>query len=414
MEELATGPDGPPPGLPDRPTRESTLGATTPASVPPDDVAIERPTWPHIVARVLLLLLGGVTLYYLLPQLLDVWEQVPRLWSLGIGWFAVMLILEAGSFACQWKLTRTALPQVSWFVAATSQLTSNAVSKIVPGGAVGGAATGYRMLSVSGVSRPTAGAALAATSIVSNGVLLALPMVAVIGSIITAPVPGDLAVIAWGGALLFLALFTVVFILVRFDRPLWACGRIIERSAGWLHRHVIDPVRARVGLARRRAPGDREADGAPRGPTAAGLVHQRDKMISTLGSRWRVALAAAVGNWGLDYLALVAAIYAVTGSKPRLSVILLAYGAAAVLSMIPITPGGLGFVEAGLAATLVVAGVHGADALLATLAYRIVSYWLPLPAGLVASILFRRRYGRVEDEPGRPGGTIAGAVPDPA
>ena len=125
------------------------------------------------------------------------------------------------------------------------------------------------------------------------------------------------------------------------------------------------------------------------------MVHQRDAMVDALGSRWEMALAAAVGNWGLDYLALVAALYAV-GAKPRLSLVLLAYGAAAVLSMIPITPGGLGFVEAGLTATLIAAGVAGSDALLATLAYRVVSYWLPLPAGLGASVLFRRRYGRVD------------------
>jgi uncharacterized protein (TIRG00374 family) len=226
------------------------------------------------------------------------------------------------------------------------------------------------------VNRGTAGAALAATSIVSNGVLFALPMVAVIGSIVSAPVPRDLAVIAWGGALLFVLLFGVVFVLVRFDRPLWLFGRVVEVVARW------------VG-ARLRRPG---------GPTAEGLVHQRDVMVDALGSRWEVALAAAVGNWGLDYLALVASLYAV-GAKPRLSLILLAYGAAAVLSMIPITPGGLGFVEAGLAATLTAAGVSGPDALLATLAYRFVSYWLPLPAGLGASIAFRRRYGRIESEP---------------
>jgi len=98
--------------------------------------------------------------------------------------FIVWLLsaVQLGSFVCQWALTRTALPQVSWFVAGTSQLVSNAVSKTVPGGAAMGAATGYRMLSVSGVNRGTAGAALAGTAIVSNGVLFALPMVAVIGS----------------------------------------------------------------------------------------------------------------------------------------------------------------------------------------------------------------------------------------
>jgi len=204
-------------------------------------------------------------------------------------------------------------------------------------------------------------------------VLFALPMVAVIGSILSAPIPRDLAVIAWGGALLFIALFALVFTLVRFDRPLWAAGRAVERVGHWIRRRLH-----RTG-----------------GPTAAGLVHQRDVMVDALGSRWQVALAAAVGNWGFDYLALVAALYAV-GATPRLSLVLLAYGAAAVLSMIPITPGGLGFVEAGLTATLIAAGVAGPDALLATLAYRVVSYWLPLPAGLVASVVFRHRYGQLD------------------
>jgi len=246
----------------------------------------------------------------------------------------------------------------------------------VPGGGAMGAAAGYRMLAVSGVNRGTAGAALASTAIVSNGVLFALPMVAVVGSIVSAPIPSDLAVIAWGGALLFIALFAIVFTLVRFDRPLWAAGRTVERVTGW-----IWPKLHRTG-----------------GPTAAGLVHQRDVMVDALGSRWEVALAAAVGNWGLDYLALVACLYAV-GATPRLSLILLAYGAAAVLSMIPITPGGLGFVEAGLTAALIAAGVPGDSAVLATLAYRMVSYWLPIPAGLVGTILFRRRYGRVDSQP---------------
>ena len=354
---------------------EATLGATMPLG-PPIEAEPARPPWWRILWRLLFLLLSAAALYVLLPQLLDVWDQIPKLGDLNRIWFAAVILLEAGSFACQWKLTRTALPMVSWFVAGTAQLVSNAVSKIVPGGAAVGAATGYRMLSVSGVNRGTAGAALAATAIVSNGVLFALPMVAVIGSILSAPVPSDLAVIAWGGALLFLLLFGVVFVLVRFDRPLWMVGRLVERISRWLGAHLH-----RSG-----------------GATAVGMVHQRDVMVDALGSRWETALAAAVGNWGLDYLALVAALYAV-GATPRLSLILLAYGAAAVLSMIPITPGGLGFVEAGLAATLTAAGVSGPDALLATLAYRFVSYWLPLPAGLVASILFRRRYGRIEAEP---------------
>jgi uncharacterized membrane protein YbhN (UPF0104 family) len=49
-------------------------------------------------------------------------------------------------------------------------------------------------------------------------------------------------------------------------------------------------------------------------------------------------------------------------------------------------------VEAGLAVTLVWAGLPTAAATLAVLAYRMVSYWLPLVAGIVAAVVYRRRY----------------------
>jgi uncharacterized membrane protein YbhN (UPF0104 family) len=45
------------------------------------------------------------------------------------------------------------------------------------------------------------------------------------------------------------------------------------------------------------------------------------------------------------------------------------------------------------AALLILAGVRAGDAFLATLAYRIASYWLPLLAGPPAYLLFRHRYG---------------------
>ncbi len=91
-----------------------------------------------------------------------------------------------------------------------------------------------------------------------------------------------------------------------------------------------------------------------------------------------------------DYLALLAALVA-SGSRPRASLVLLAYVASVVLGMIPLTPGGLGFVEAGLATMLVLAGVPGPAATLATQAYRLVSYWLPIVSGPIAFALYRRR-----------------------
>jgi uncharacterized membrane protein YbhN (UPF0104 family) len=42
---------------------------------------------------------------------------------------------------------------------------------------------------------------------------------------------------------------------------------------------------------------------------------------------------------------------------------------------------------------LTLAGVRAGDAVLATFAYRLFSYWLPLPVGLGAWVWHRRRYG---------------------
>jgi uncharacterized membrane protein YbhN (UPF0104 family) len=61
-----------------------------------------------------------------------------------------------------------------------------------------------------------------------------------------------------------------------------------------------------------------------------------------------------------------------------------------VLGQIPITPGGLGFVEAGLI-MLTLAGVSTGDAVLASFAYRLFSYSLPLPLGVLGVALHRRK-----------------------
>ncbi len=92
---------------------------------------------------------------------------------------------------------------------------------------------------------------------------------------------------------------------------------------------------------------------------------------------------ASFGKWGFDFLALVMAVRGV-GHDDTSSLLLLAFVTASLLGRIPFTPGGLGFVEAGLTGTLTLAGLSPGDAATATLAYRLVSYWLPIPFGAVA------------------------------
>jgi hypothetical protein len=323
------------------------------------------------MGRVAVLLLGAGALYGLAPELVAVWSQTPRLASVSWLWFLAMALCEAGSLVAVWALARVALPRLSWFTAGTAQLASNAVSRTVPGGAPVGGALYYRMLAGAGIDTAAAGTMLAATSILSTGTLFAVPGLAVLASLVGVSIPPGLASVAWAGAGLFLLLFLAGVVAIFTDRPLAGAVRSVARGA-------------------RRLPGGRGRTDPEVAVRRA--LHARDVVARDLGGRWPAALASSAANWGLDFLALAAAVAAV-GARPRLSLLLLAYALAAVLAMLPITPGGLGFVEAGLTATLTVAGMSAADALLATLAYRIVSFWLPIPAGLVAYLLYRRRFG---------------------
>jgi uncharacterized protein (TIRG00374 family) len=97
---------------------------------------------------------------------------------------------------------------------------------------------------------------------------------------------------------------------------------------------------------------------------------------------------------GFDYLSLLFALRA-TGSSPRPSLVLLAYAATGIIALLPITPGGLGLVEASLSSMLILAGVSATNAFVATLVYRLGSYWLPLMAGPIAYVLFRHRYSAI-------------------
>jgi uncharacterized protein (TIRG00374 family) len=309
----------------------------------------------------------GVSLYLVAPSLLDVFSSWRDLDTIKPTWLAAMAALQLASLACVWALQRLAIRAPSWPPVVSSQLAGNALAKIAPGGGALGAALQYRMLVKAGLPGNRAAAGLTAVNLLTFAVVLALPVLAV-PAILRGGVSKDLVQAAVIGAVVFVVLFAVAATLIAFDRPLLWVGRVIQA------------VRNR--LRRRSEPLHRLPER---------LMRERDRIVGILGPRWKRALAATIGRWAFDYATLVAALAAV-GSEPRPVLVLLAFCAAQVLAQIPITPGGLGFVEAGLTAMLALAGVSGGDAVLATFTYRLFSYWLPLPVGLLAYGWHTRRY----------------------
>jgi len=330
--------------------------------------AESQPAQPRRLRRtVFWLAVTGISLYLVAPSLIDVLGSWSELDTLSPGWLAAMPVLQAATLACLWALQYVALRAPSWPAVITSQLAGNALAKIAPGGGALGAALQYRMLVKSGVPGPRTVAGLTAANLLTFAVVLALPVLA-LPAIIRGGVSRTLVEATVIGLVVFAALFAIGTVLIALDGPLAWVGRQIQRVRNRLRRGT-EPLR--------HLP-DR-------------LLRERDRIVGTLGPRWKRSLAATVGRWAFDYATLLAALAAV-GSTPRPALVLLAFCAAQVLAQIPITPGGLGFVEAGLTAMLALAGVSAGAAVLATFAYRLFSYWLPLPVGLAAYGWHARRY----------------------
>jgi uncharacterized protein (TIRG00374 family) len=314
------------------------------------------------------LAITGISLYLVAPSVLDTLASWRDIKKFGPEWLLVMLASQTAAMASLWALQHTAIAVASWPAVTTSQLAGNAMAKVAPGGGAVGSALQYRMLVTAGVRPRAAVSGLTAANILTFAVVLALPVLAV-PALIRGSVDRTLTEAAIAGLIVFVLLAACGAVVFALDGPLVWIGRTAQRIRNRLRRNC-EPLRT---LPER-------------------LLRERDRILNTLGPRWKRALLATVGRWAFDYATLLAALASVHVT-PRPGLVLLAFCAGQLLAQIPITPGGLGFVEAGLTAMLTLAGVGAGNAVLATFVYRLFSYWLPMPVGLGAWVWHRHRYG---------------------
>ena len=202
-------------------------------------------------------------------------------------------------------------------------LAGNAITDSLPGGDAAGAAVQFRMLTTAGFDTDTAVGGLTAFSLLGVGGLLALPLFALPTILAGAPVSPGLvhtALLGIAGFVLY-AIFGVI--VLRTKQPLAALGRAAQRVWNRLTRGRRPPV------------------------TGLDTDCERDTIRTVLGRNWWQAVLLTAGRLGFDYACLLAALRA-TGAGPRPSLVLLAYTAASILALFPVTPGGLGVVEASL------------------------------------------------------------------
>jgi uncharacterized protein (TIRG00374 family) len=335
-------------------------------------------TTKRSLRRLALLLIAFLVLDHLvLPQLAGARRAVDVLNRVEPAWLVAGVVLEALSIAAFARLTWTLLPPTSRPSMPTMvriTLSTLGLSHVIPGGTAAGTSLGYRLLTNAGASGSEAAFAIASQGLGSAVVLNVLLWV---GLVVSIPARGFNPLYATAALLGGLLLAVVAAAVVSATRGEDRVVALACRVAGRLP-FVDDDVLA--GALRRVASQLRSLVGQPR--------------LLLRATGW------AAANWLLDMAAL-AVFLAAFGAHPPIDGLVVSYGVANVLAAIPITPGGLGVVEATLTAALVGFGLPRAQALVGVVSYRLANFWLPIPAGAAAYLALKvtdRRDRRVHRE----------------
>lgn len=313
-----------------------------------------------------------VFVYFGIPAITNARNAVDRLSTVDPIRLAIGLGLELMSLVAYSLSTRAALPprSVRWPVLIRIQLTTRAVTNVVPGGSAAGSALGYRLLTLSGVRGADAGFALVTSAVVSALMLNVILWVTLLISIPAAgfrPIYVTMAMIA---VFILAAFGSVVFALMKGQTQAERFVRAVARKVRFLNEDRM------VQLVERLAERLRELADEP------ALVR-------------RLALFSAA-QWLLDAAALWVFLSAF-GVYVRVDSLLVSFAVANISTVIPITPGGLGVLDATLVAMLALFG-YGEVAGLAVPMYRLAQYWLPIPLGALAYISLRAGPWRVDRE----------------
>ena len=305
--------------------------------------------------------------------------------SMGaMTWPQVLLVAgaAAASMASAWVMICSVLPSIRLREAAAVNLGSNAVANTLPAGGALAMGVSWAMLSSWGISTAEYVLYTLVSGIWNVFARLGLPVLALVILVTVSPARAGLIAAAAVGLALLAALAAGLGLLIRSESFAVRAGRALQRV-----------LAAACRLARRQLP-----------PGAAGwLPGFRDRAGARIAARgWRITAATAASNLTL-WLVLLACLRGVGLSQAQVpwQTSLAAFAFVRLLTVLPITPGGLGITELGLIAILASGVGHRASAQVtaAVLLYRAVTYLPPIPLGAIACLVWRHAPGLIRTSP---------------
>jgi uncharacterized membrane protein YbhN (UPF0104 family) len=365
----------------------------------PDDAAARQPAYGRRSRLLLRALVTTAVVVALVSQRRSLLSASDRLGRISPAWLVLALGAETVSYLAAAELQHHLLASTGIRVDRRSLVAlsyaGTAISATVPAGpAVSGRYT-FRALQRRGTTAGTAAWVLAASAVLSIVTLAVLGLVGaqlrgvgvlcsaiggVVGSAVLLGITGVLAALVWAS---------------RHRRRVERFAISVSASC----HAVLGSIFRRVG---------RTPQPAHTGPAAVSWLlddgaEQDDQALGP--ARVAVALGLASANWLADALALAVAFVAL-GLEVPWQGLLLAYVVTQVATSVPLLPGSLGVAEGSMAAALVCSGVRPAAAIAGVLVYRLVSFWMVLPAGWLAWTCLRRGEARLTGPESRPCGPI--------
>jgi len=314
-----------------------------------------------------LAVLAVVVVFLVVPQMRTAVGYLGVLGRPRTGWVVLGIALEAASFVAYGLLTRSLLPErgrPSWHWLLRLDVLGAGLTHILPGGGATASGLRFKLLKDNGV----AGTDAALASVVQGlGSAIVVNVLLLAGILVVLPERGGNPRYVTGAITAAVLLGIAVVGCMALTRAEDAVVRLVRR------------------LGKRRGWSDRlEATARRSSQRMSELTAQPAVLLRATG--W------AAANWLLDAASLWVFLIAF-GYRVDLGAILVAFGLANTLAILPITPGGLGVIEGVLVPALVGFGTPQGMALLGVLTWRLFNFWAPIPAA-GASWLSIRLAGR--------------------
>ena len=333
----------------------------------------------RIVQTLVLIAILLVGIYFLFPKIAGFGDALGKLDDANPIWIGVAIGFNVLAYATYIALFKAVVSgdalRLTWTETYEINMAGVAATLLFSAGGAGGVALTYWALRKAGMARRDVGRRMVAfvslhyafypLALIVCGLLLRTGLVSGEDSVELTIVPAAVA------GLLIAIGFLIALIPSDLERRLapYANGekaRSFVRSAAKIPTTIAEGFRFALGL----------------------FAHP---------SRGGLALIGAAGFWAFSIAVLWASFHAL-GVKVPLAVVIQGYFLGMVANLFPLAPAGVGAVDAGMIGAFVLFGIPEETVFPAILVFRLISFWMPIPPGVVAFFQLRHRVKLWEEE----------------